>query len=324
MKSEVYAPSDWIVYKAAELFCLAGKSHQEIAAELHVSESTVSRLFKRAKDEHIVEFVIREPYMSCLALGTALQKRYALRDVVVLPSLDDAGHPNNGEMVKQKVAREGSRYLQRIINPKDILGIAWGGTMYYLINFLNPCRRSSNTFVTLHGSLSCCDYELDVQNLVHRMSMALGGSHASILPEGLQKSRQEVAALKEKEKNTFALFERVTISLSGIGSLYPEATSPLSRLRYLKPEEFELLRNQQVYCDLMLRFLNEKGEECDTEIKHRTLAIDLETYKRIPCKIIVVSGFYKAHALKAVLQGGMCDVLITDYELARTVLAIGK
>ncbi len=324
MKSEVYAPSDWVVCKAAELFYVAGKSHRQIADELHVSESTVSRLFKRARDEHIVQFVIQEPYLSCLTLGTTLQKKYGLSDVVVVPQPEDAGHGNHGELVKQMVAREGSRYLQRIIKPTDVLGIAWGGTMYYLINYLNPCQRSANMFVTLHGSLSCCDYELDVHNLVHRMSMALGSSHASILPEGLQESSGRVAALKAEEEKTFSLFERVTISLSGIGSFYPEATSPLSRLQYLKPEEFELLRNQGVYCDLMLRFLNEKGEECDTEIKHRTLAIDLEMYKRIPCKIIVVSGSHKAHALKAALQGGMCDVLITDHELARAVLAVGQ
>jgi DNA-binding transcriptional regulator LsrR (DeoR family) len=47
-------------------------------------------------------------------------------------------------------------------------------------------------------------------------------------------------------------------------------------------------------------------------------------YKRIPCKIIVVSGSYKAHALKAALQGGMCDVLITDHELAQAVLTVGQ
>ena len=324
MKSEVYAPSDWVVYKAAELFYVTGKSHRQIADELHVSESTVSRLFRRARDEHIVQFVIQEPYLGCLTLGTTLQKKYGLSDVVVVPAPADDGSGNHGEMVKQMVAREGSRYLQRIIKPTDVLGIAWGGTMYYLINYLNPCQRSANTFVTLHGSLSCCDYELDVRNLVHRMSMALGSSHASILPEGLQESREKVAALKVEEAKTFSLFERVTISLSGIGSFYPEPTSPLSRLRYLKPEEFELLRKQGVYCDLMLRFLNEKGEECDTEIKHRTLAIDLEMYKRIPCKIIVVSGSYKAHALKAALQGGMCDVLITDHELAQAVLTVGQ
>lgn len=63
-----------------------------------------------------------------------------------------------------RVALEGARYLQRIITSKDVLGIAWGGTMYYLIHYLNPCQRADTIFVTLHGSLTCCDYELDVHN----------------------------------------------------------------------------------------------------------------------------------------------------------------
>lgn len=101
----------------------------------------------------------------------------------------------------------------------------------------------------------------------------------------------------------------------------PELDSPLSRLQYLQPGELALLQAKGVYGDMMLRFFDRDGRECDGDIKERTLAIDIATYKKIPCKIVVISGIQKAQALQAALQGGLIDVLIVDRKLAQAVLA---
>lgn len=318
MKGEVFNQSTWVVLKAADLYYKQNKSQQEIADILQISKSTVSRLLKRAAKENILSFVIQEPYAECLDLKRKLKSKFGLKTVIVVPPTNDQ---IDDETVKQAVALEGARYVQRIITPEDILGIAWGGTMYYLIQYLNPCRKTEASFVTLHGSLSCYDYELDVRTLVSRIAMAFGGKHHSLISEGLMDTSQSIQMLLKEEniKKIFALFNKITIAVSGVGSFYPEATSPLSHLKYLKPKEFEELQKEVVYGDLMLRFFNQEGQECNTSLKDRTLAIDLEVYKRIPCKVIAASGVHKAHTIKAALKGGLIDVLIVDYLLAQAI-----
>ncbi|MGL5513061.1 MAG: sugar-binding domain-containing protein, partial [Sporomusa sp.] len=59
--------------------------------------------------------------------------------------------------------------------------------------------------------------------------------------------------------------------------------------------------------------------ECESDLKHRTLAIDMDVYKNIPCKIIVASGSQKAATLHAALKGGLADVLVVDYWLAKDI-----
>ena len=50
-------------------------------------------------------------------------------------------NPEDEEAVKQSVALEGARYIQRIITPEDILGIAW--EVLCITNpIFNPCRRT--------------------------------------------------------------------------------------------------------------------------------------------------------------------------------------
>jgi len=195
--------------------------------------------------------------------------------------------------------------------------------MYYLVHYLNPCQRTDTSFVTLHGSLSCCDYELDVHNLVSRMSMAFGGNYYSLSSAGLFDSKEDLQTIKQDAnvRHIFSLFEQLTISVSGMGSFYPELDSPLSRLEYLKPKELADLRDKGVYGDIILRFFNSQGKELDSDIRERTLAIDTETYKKIPRKILVVSGVQKAKSLVAALKGGLVDVLIVDSNLAQAILS---
>lgn len=318
MQGEVFNQSTWVVLKAADLYYKQNKSQKEISEILQVSTSTVSRLLKRAAKENIVSFVIQEPYAECLELKKKLQAKYGLKGVVVAPPINN---PEDEEAVKQSVALEGARYIQRIITPEDILGIAWGGTMYHLIQYLNPCRRTEASFITLHGSLACFDFELDVRTLVSRIAMAFGGKHHSLISEGLMASKEAIQMLMQEEniQRVFSLFNKITISVSGIGSFYPEATSPLAQRQYLKPHEFEELQKQGVYGDLMLRFFNKDGEECDSSLKDRTLAISLENYRHIPCKVVVASGVHKAHTIKAALKGKLIDVLIVDYHLAQAI-----
>ncbi|MBR6700586.1 MAG: sugar-binding transcriptional regulator [Firmicutes bacterium] len=319
MKGEVYNQSLCIVLRAANLYYQEGKSQREIAEHLNISVPTVSRLLKRAKEEGVVSYVIPEPYMECLELEREIKERYGLEEAIIVPVV---GVEPTEEAVKKAVALEGARYVQRVIRPEDILGIAWGGTMYYLIQYLNPCQKTESTFVTLHGSITSCDSKLEVKSLVRRIAMAFGGKSYTLVPTGLQDDAEALnALLKQKDiKEVVDLFKKITFSVSGIGSFYPEPASPLSRLPYLNHGEYEDLARKGVYGDIMLRFFDENGQECESDLIHRTLAIDMDTYRKIPRKLIVASGRQKTCTLRAALRGNMADVMVIDSELAKSLV----
>ena len=316
MKREVFIRSRCTVLRAANMYYIEGCSQKDIAERLGVSVPTVSRLLKRAKEEGVISFIIPSPYRECLTLEKKLREHYGLEEVIVVPPEPDGGR--DAQAVKRAVALEGARYIQRIIRPKDILGVAWGGTMYELIQYLNPCQRTDATFVTLHGSIISCSDKFEVNTLVRRIAMAFGGRQYALAAPGLLESAEQLAELRRQPEiaHIFSLFERITASVSGIGSFYPEPTSPLSRLPYLSEAEYAALAEHRPYGDLMLRFFDENGEECASELAARTLAIGMDTYRRIPHKLIAASGVEKAHTLRAALRGRLADVLVLDYDLA--------
>lgn len=308
--------------KVADLYYIKGMTGKEIASTLNISASTVSRLLTKSRSQGIISFSLNEPFADCLNIAEQIRKLYNLKETIVIPITD----PSDPTAARRSVAQEGARYLQRIIDDNDVFGIAWGRTMNYLIQVLNPCLKINNSFVTLHGSVKHCQYSFDVKDLVSRIAMACGGKKFYFTSNALTTSPEELVSILNQKQNRIVkdLFQKITVSMTGCGSLYPEMDSPLleKKYHYLTEDEYNELKRKGVYGDILLRFFDENGQECDTPLKDRTLSINLDEYKKIPTKIVVAADEKKAHTIRAILRGKLADVIIIDYNLAKKLLEI--
>ena len=217
--SNIYMQSTNLISKAADLYYNQGMRQQEISEQLRFSVSTVSRLLKKAKEQEIVRFTIDQKYLECLTLEEALCRRYGLREVIVAPIPAESTELRLEEK-KKIVALEGARYLQRVVSDHDVIGVAYGETVWYVYNYLNPCQRHDSQFVTLHGVLEHETNRLDGSWLVPRIAKAFGGKSYTINCKGLQSGRRRCAALAERNRcvcRVFEQFPKITVSISGVG-----------------------------------------------------------------------------------------------------------
>mgnify|MGYP004476736325 CR=1 FL=1 len=320
--SNIYMQSTNLILKAADMYYNQGIRQQEISEKLEISISTVSRLLKKAKEQEIVRFTIDQKYLECLTLETELQQRYGLREVIVAP-IPDESEQMRLEEKKKIVALEGARYLQRVVSDNDVIGVAYGETVWYVYNYLNPCQRHSSQFVTLHGVLEHATNRLDGSWLVPRIAKAFGGKYYTINCKGLQDSREDVLrSLSEPDVcRCFEQFPKITVSISGVGLVDPHAKQEtiLLRSNFMSADAKKAVKESDACCDLMLRFLNQNGQESQTLMRSRVVGIPLESYRRIPNKIIVAAGREKWRAVLALLRGKLADTLIVDQNLAREV-----
>ena len=84
-------PTTDLLTDVATRYYLRDDSQVEIARELGLDPSTVSRYLKRARDEGIVHVEIRPPRQTDIDLGRALADRYGLARVIVAPAADQRG-----------------------------------------------------------------------------------------------------------------------------------------------------------------------------------------------------------------------------------------
>lgn len=139
-----------LAYRAAYLYYVEGLPQKEVAARLALSTPTVSRLLRRAREEGLVQIFLRDPYADYYSLEERLRVKYGLQDVIIahIPKETPV------HLAKTAIAKEGAEYLQRVLRDGDLVGIAWGSTVYELVESLDLSGVARANWVALHGSLS--------------------------------------------------------------------------------------------------------------------------------------------------------------------------
>ena len=318
MEKDVYRQSVCLINEVLELYYMIGMNQEEVSDALHISKATVSRLLRRAEDEGMLKHNIQQPYLDCLKLQRDLLKKYPIENIYVVPVSGDA---EDSLRAKKAVALEGARHLQRILSGNQMVGLSWGGTMHHMIQYLNQCQKKNTNILTMHGAISECGEEYNVNHLVRRAAMAFSGRQYILGISGYVKNREEAEMVKRNErwKDFCRFFEKITIAVSGSGCWKYVDTSPLhpAITSYLDEKDYRELKEKGITADFLLHFLDEEGKEIDSDIAKRTLSIDLRVYRRIPYKIVLLSGTEKVYAAKALLRGDYADVLFLDYQLAK-------
>jgi DNA-binding transcriptional regulator LsrR (DeoR family) len=87
-------------------------------------------------------------------------------------------------------------------------------------------------------------------------------------------------------------------------------------------QEREAMHARGVRAECCAALLSASGEPLAPEVQDRSVAISADQLKRIPEVIIVAGGATKAHAVAAVLRGGLANSLVTDDHLARRLLEL--
>jgi len=154
--------------------------------------------------------------------------------------------------------------------------------------------------------------------------MALGGDyytlhHSGRLAEG--ETMEQLEKVRSVQK-VIDYSKRLTITVSGVGALYPQMDSPLVQGTFLSAIEKDELMEKGACADFLLHFLDQNGNEIESSVRDKTMSISLDMYKNTPNKIVVASGGIKAHAVRALLRAKLADVLVIDEALARGLLSL--
>ena len=131
----------------ARRFYIDGATKSDIAAELGLSRFKVARLLDRARATGMVRIELDSPGELDLDLSVQLGQAYALRHCVVLDCPDD-----DDELLRGALGRAAGRLLTEIVEPGDVLGLAWARSLMPMRTSLNRLARCD--VVQLTGALS--------------------------------------------------------------------------------------------------------------------------------------------------------------------------
>lgn len=290
-------------------------SQLEIAEKEGISKSTVSRILKAAMDFGIIEVRIKDSILSNSSLENDLIARFPIKRAVIVPDL--VGQP---QILLQDVCAALAQDLPRYLNNNSILGVAWGHTLAVLARQLPRIKRSGISVIQLTGGFSRAIYESGALDILRSFTECVGGTGYQIPAPAMVDQPFIADALKQDSQiaQVLQMAEKCETAVFSVGNL--ERPSVLYEMGVITPEDYQDMHLKGAVGDCSSHFLNKNGEIFDKEMDKRVVGADLETIKKIPNKLLVVSGKEKVDVITAALKGGLADSLYIDAPTAAEIV----
>ncbi len=304
--------------QVASLYYDQEKNQQEVADEIGVSRSAISRLLTEAHKKGVVEIIVHYPWRTSSELEQALTSAFKLKAVRVL----QRGNKPYQEML-HGLGVLAARYLNSILSDGTTIGISWGTALYQMIRAMPPLDLPSVEIIQLIGATGSENVPTDGPILAQLLANRLGGFcrylHAPLIVD--TEAGREALMQSRNIRETLAHAKKVDVALVGVGSTSSELYS-LLRAGYVNEAEAQQIRTNGAVGDICAQHYSISGQWLDIELNRRAVGVGLEDLVRIETVIGVAGSSRKGAAILGALRGGYVNALITDDQAAQKVLAL--
>ena len=307
-----------MLVRAATLYYLEGKSQAEVAGDIGVSRSNVSRVLAEARRLGIVDIRINDPFGRSGDLEALLIEKYSLRGCRVAPS----GDPDTQ---LARVGALGAQWLLEHLPADGRVALSWGASVQAVIDEIPDEQNFPGVeILPLVGGLSIVDSTRDGNVLVRLLAIKLGASHRRLYAPAVVESHEsrETFMREPSIRDVLAASRKAQIAIVGVGRVGAGASSAIIESMKLSKQELADFNYSGAVGDCCTRFFDNDGRLVDSVVNDRVIAIDLEDLQHIATVVGVVAGTHKARATHSALAGGLFDILIVDSDLARAMLEL--
>lgn len=290
------------------------KTQEEIATLLGISRFKVGRILKTAIQEGIVSITINDPISDLVEMEIELAKKYGLKKSVVVRTV-----AYNGETPFDQIGKAGARYLSRIATEHKILGVTWGRTLRHMINNMDAMDAGDLTIIQLSGGMGSIE-GTDTNMLTMMLGQKLGAKPLFLQsPVVVKDKKTKKALLQEKSVAEILRIARKTdLALVGIGLLNRQGL--LWQSGMMEERDYRGLQKAGAVGAICGRCFDINGKPCVSDWDDRVIGLTLKELKRVQHKVGIAFGEEKLKGIVGALNGRYLDVLITDEDIANSLL----
>lgn len=302
-----------LMAKIALMYHERGTRQVEIAEELHLSQSKVSRMLARAAELGIVRTTVIVPPGVHTGLEQALEEKYGLREAVVVDVVGGEAE------ITSALGSALVSHLEATLTGGELVGISsWSATLLSAATAMRRApRRVVDQVIQIVGGVGESRVQVQASRLLSMFADATGAEPVFMPAPGVlgSASAREVLAGDPAVTAVMDAWKGLTTALVGIGSLQPSTLLRESGNAVAEEDEAEL-RAAGAVGDICLRYFRSDGSVVRSSFDERVIGIDLDRFRGVPRRIGVAGGERKREAIRGALLGGWVNVLVTDLEVA--------
>ena len=307
-----------LLAKLAYLYYIEEKSQAEIAAETGIYRTTVSRMLTEAKKEGIVKIEIQHFDTRLFRLEKYVRQKYGLKDLELVATIPDEPLSE----LEERLAQSAANLLRGLLDDHLNVGFSWGRSLSLLVEHLGTRHLNDIHFVPLAGGPSHIHARYHVNTLIYSMASKCHGDcrfiNATIIQEN--KALAEGILSSKYFEDLKSSWQKLDVAVVGIGGYADENNRQW--LDMLTEQDFSELEKVNAVGEICCRFFDSSGQPVYPELQERTIAISLDSLKKIDKTLAFASGPAKVPAILSVLRAGYIDHLVTDEQTMLAVLAL--
>jgi len=300
---------------AARLYYLEGMSQAEIATFVRVSQSKVSRMLAIALQRGIVRISVPEYESRNPELEKALAKAFSI-DAVVIHSIGGV------ELIPLRhiMGYFAGPVVSQLLGAHSLVVLSGGRSVQALVEQMQPLQQILDLRIaTGMGHIDSMPGSYDASELCRDLARRWRGGVLSlnaplVFPD--EGSRQEVVRLPQIQEVLRSVV-KAEVLIFGVGAMHNSLL--FERDLFTRAEIAGLVKAGAVG-EVLGRFYNANGIECETALRNRTLSVDLAKLGGIARRIAVVVGVDRTAAVLGAIRGKMLNTLVTEESCAEALL----
>ena len=310
---------DKLLVRIAEMYYQEDKNQSQIAKELNIHRTTISRLLKKSREEGIVQITINYDLTGTYSTEQYLEKEFGLSKAIVVPVSSEVSREQKNKLL----GIAASDYLLDVLEDSMTMGFSWGQTLAALISEMGHKELNNITCLPMIGGPSGkLPSEYHVNTITYEAAKKINGRALLIDSPAIP----ETPALKKSlMENTFnqelvSLWSKLDVAVFGIGSPYLQAKDHWRQ--FYGEDVLAALAEKEVAGDIVSRFYNQAGEQILSPLDNRIIGIQLNELKKAKIRLALAESLDKAKAILGALYGGYVTTLVTTEETAQEIIRL--
>lgn len=303
-----------LLTKIARMYYELDMTQSQIAKEIYMSRSQVSRALDECRKRGIIEIKIRNSLERTSFLESEIKKRFNVGNVVIL----DNDLLDYEESINQ-VARFGAKYIENVLKDDMVVGITWGKTLKNVIKELSVSKNYSKMkIISIAGSVNNKNQEIDGPHLAKEFAFKYNCEYYHMIAPlyAGSKKMKELFLANDNIKMILEMSRNSNIIIGSVGNL-------LDWQEIITEKNYYELLEKNAIGHIVGYFYDIYGNIVNTKLHNNIIAVEPKILKNKDIhKIIVASGINKAESIIGALRGGFITTLITDAHTACKVLEI--
>lgn len=316
--SPFYQMNTQQVLQIARLYYEQNKTQEDIAQQLLVSRSTVSRALRVARERGFIRTIVVAPSITAPRLEAWFRERFNLQHVVIVPGCGSTPE------VLDSVGQTAATYLDYVVSEQTVLTVAGGRTLLSVGKQLRPAHRPHLTIVPAMGGW-VGDAAISANEVVREFAVRWNAQAELLFAPAIVSDEIARQALWREDgiHLTLEKARQANIACISLAGIKPDPTDPHHHYTRssgrLAAEDQQQLLALGAIGETCAQFFNSEGQPVDIWNQAKTIALSFQDLKNIPTVIMVGAGIEKAQAFLGACRGGFITALIITEELAQKI-----